>query len=247
MNPSNRLQLTLTLVAYVLSWSGVVRAATAIAPNTDSSSPGWWWRDAGLTSGWEFSLSSPILIERIGLSDYNLDGFNHQHKVTLWGASSNALASITFQPGNSASLDGLYRYLPASLTLAVGNYIIGEQLTDLPAGTDPGATADWFPNGVSFTTGESVTFVGERFNNVQTTSGFPEELDPSFSGSFQPNFQYTVIPEPSCMALLAAAVVAVIWHREQPSNRRVESRTKHCTRRRDDDGIPGWRRLARRE
>src|SRR5436190_10249612 len=55
------------------------------------------------TSGWGFSLSSPILLTDVGVWDDQNDGLGSPHVVTVWTSTGTQLVQATVPDGASAT------------------------------------------------------------------------------------------------------------------------------------------------
>jgi hypothetical protein len=82
------------------------------------------------TSGWEFTVNSPITIDSLGLWDEGSQPLPNTHQVGLWDNGGNLLASTTITnastPVASASGEGQWLFNAITpLTLQPGDYIIG--------------------------------------------------------------------------------------------------------------------------
>lgn len=156
------------------------------------------------TVGWKFNVVSPVLIGALGVFDSGLDGLLSSHQVGIWNNGTNTLVtSTTVLSGTAGALLNQFRY--ASITpvlLGVGTYTIGATW-GVGFGSD-----DYVANTTNFHTIPNISYLISEYDQVPsiTQLTMPTTAAGFFSnGMFGPNF--TVVPEPSSMVLLAAGLL----------------------------------------
>ena len=83
------------------------------------------------TAGWEFIVSSPIKVTKLGLFDFGQDGFAESHRSGIWTTNGVLLVQTEFANGTGAELMDGFRYLPVPETiLQSGHYVIGAYFGD---------------------------------------------------------------------------------------------------------------------
>ena len=161
------------------------------------------------TSGWEFSVSTPVLASGLGYFDIGADGFAQSHPVGLWTSSGVLLTSITVTSASpivaSASTDGDWRFAAiAPILLAPGNYVVGGEF--FAPDTD-GVIFD----ASALILAPGVAFVEDRSGGAGSGFSFPTNTSP-FTGNsfFGPSILLaSPVPEPSSLALLAIALFSI--------------------------------------
>jgi hypothetical protein len=178
------------------------------------------------TRGWQFERAgSPddILITQLGVFDSGGDGLINAHEIGLWrqdpggGVSGTLLASATVPAGTAAPLLGGYRWVsisPVPIPHALAFYVVGAQysagdqdnlVTPLPFDPQGGPqfSPDIFP------------FLGGGRYNLASSLAFPSSITfipPEGPGElfWQPNFQYSGVPEPNVWLLLSPALFYLV-------------------------------------
>jgi hypothetical protein len=138
---------------------------------------------ANRTTGWAFTLSSPVLVTQLGLFDDSNDGLEDSHLVTIWTSTGTQEAQTTIPSGTGATLTDGFRYASiAPVLLPAGSYTIG--------GSYSAGSSDGFAVQVmAITTASGVTYDGSRDG---LGFAFPPDNFAGFSnGDFGPNFQFT--------------------------------------------------------
>lgn len=166
--------------------------------------------------GWQFTVgNSPVSIDELGVFDFDLDGLATSHEVGVWSLDQTLVVSATVPAGTTAVADGNFRYVDVQDTTLQANteYVIGatwvaggdEFVWDAEVLDAPGVSVDSFAVDsrlsieatalARFAIGSSLVFP------TGTTPGNPRQ---AFWG---PNF--TIVPEPSTLLLLATAFLGV--------------------------------------
>lgn len=165
-----------------------------------------------ITVGWNFSLSSAVLVTDLGVWDGGTsfsgppgDGLADPHTVTIWTSTGTFVTSATVPAGTSGTLVDDFRYVSIAQTLLVaGSYVIGAYY---PTSSDFAADS-----ATGITTGPEVIYGQSRGG---LGNGFPGSSAAS-NGIFGPNFQFMAptdgngVPEGGgTFVLLAIAFVAL--------------------------------------
>ncbi|HWN94254.1 MAG TPA: PEP-CTERM sorting domain-containing protein, partial [Methylomirabilota bacterium] len=174
-----------------------------------------------VVNGWQFSLQSDIQLTRLGLYDnpaitdggFLGDGLLEPHPIGVWDISnpyySFLVVTAVISFGTSAAYDGGFRYVDIDPVLlsASGRYVIGAlyEASEVLLG-------DWNVGEINnpslqITVNPLIQYEVRRV--VPSLPGsliFPENIDPSFVGDFGPNFTFTVVPEPSTVALFLSGI-----------------------------------------
>jgi hypothetical protein len=154
--------------------------------------------------GYSFTVGgSSLTASALGLFDQDLNGFSEAHNVCIWTSSGTCISSATVPAGSLAPLQGEFRYtqLPAPVTLVSGQtYVIAANYP---------SQVDWFIANESAqaygilspyaTLGQAATRVGP---GVPLLGG-----GYLFAG---PNIEFTLVPEPSSVALTVGGILALL-------------------------------------
>lgn len=137
---------------------------------------------AGATDGWQFSLSSPVIVGGLGYYDTGGNGLVQSHGVGIFNKAGTLLVSTTVQTGDQLENGFRYRGV-APLTLEVGTYRIGGYRA---SGADGVVTKV-----VNFTSIPEVSHQGGYFDIDAGSLAFPDtRADGSYDPSiFGPSFQ----------------------------------------------------------
>jgi len=175
--------------------AGTLQAQGAVALSMGSTTPngGNTVLFMGQTNGWEFSLSSAVVITNLGIfAALPATGLGEAHAIGVWDSSGNLLVSGTVPAGTAGTLLNSFFYVPVPNTfLPPGTYIIAAEY-------DMTNTDFMYANlaAASFSTASPVTFMqneaGGNGVNVLThpTFSYPPQED----GWFGPNFQFITHP-----------------------------------------------------
>jgi hypothetical protein len=156
---------------------------------------------ADVTVGLAFTLTSPVLVTDLGLWDFDNDGLNASHVVTVWTSTGTQEAQGTILSGTGATLTNGFRYISiVPVLLPAGNHTIGGFYS---SASDPVAIQSL-----------AVAASGLTYNGTRNGPGFAFPAGDSFGrplNYFGPNFQFTAPPTPdsgSTWALLLLGVAA---------------------------------------
>lgn len=152
------------------------------------------------SQGWRFNVDSPIRITALGLMDANLDGFQAEHPIAIFKSDGSMVVGSLIEAGTVHPLINKFRYV----SLAGPDQVIlnpGENYT-IAYFNQSWATADTFVvwNG-THTMHPTINQVGASVFDFSGELLMPESE--SASQCFGPNFQFTVVPGPGGIALLA--------------------------------------------
>lgn len=153
------------------------------------------------TVGWAFHLSTQVTLTDLGVYDNGHDGFAQAHEVGLWTISGALLASGNLPVGPSGSLLGDYRYVPVSnVVLPVGDYVVG---------------AHWVGEFDLFEQGSTVVQTHPFITHTKRAGAGPGFVFPTIVGApegnfLTSNFQFSIVPEPSCVAMLGFGGLAML-------------------------------------
>ncbi len=208
MNPRIR-KLNAALLSAVVSL--LITQASQAATAVDVTTLGNFGvlRPGDGSYGWQFSIAQPIQISSWGLYDHGSDGlpgpdgFQNEHVISLWTQTGSLLTSTMMPSGVQASLQGSFRFLSSDVFLLnPGTYVISSSANNSDRDFVPSAVQSAFFD-------PAITYLGGRYSQ---TGGFPTtELGGPLESPryFGPNFQFTVVPEPSTLALLSVAGLGV--------------------------------------
>jgi hypothetical protein len=161
--------------------------------------------NANYTVGTQFTVgTSDLSVTSLGIWDESQDGLAVSHDVGLWNSGGTLLGSVTVPSGTGGSLVGSFRYIALGLpvTLTAGqSYTLGATYALNSADKyRPNSSTPVFSSDVSSPASRWVTSA-TLARPTSTASGF------AYVG---PNLQYSVIPEPTTWALLAAGLMTVM-------------------------------------
>jgi len=170
--------------------------------------------------GWSFSVTSPLMIDGLGLWDAGSNGLFESHEVGLWLTSTPIpegvlLASTTVSNTQSVPVASAYaggRWLFSSvpaITLNPGTYTLGAVYRVGPTGQFDPFMSDVFT---------IVTAPGLEYDNpreIHNTPGLALPLNIGLNehhGFFGPNLR-VVVPEPGGLSAFAIAAAGVLMRR----------------------------------
>lgn len=185
---------------------------------TFTTSPTTFTAGFDATRGWQFTVTSPILVTELGMWDATGTGLADAHTVGIWDSGSNLLGSLVIPSGTSAALDGpdKFRFVNLSIPflLSPGTYRIGATFLN----GDPDLAA----REVGPATASGITYVSPQFS---PGPGFADPTNPSANvqGIFGPNFEFVAasVPEPGTWTMLLTAVGLLAIRRNISPPRKV--------------------------
>jgi hypothetical protein len=186
-------------------------------PSSFTGSRGWRFGRLGVGN------TNDILITQLGVFDSGGDGLINPHQIGLWRRDDNLsgtlLVSATVPAGTDAALIGGYRWVsipPVAIPYANGSFFVAAQYS---AG-DPDNLVTPFP----FDAQGGPHFAPEIGPVFEFGGRYGLGPDLPYPGSvthgsclecpgemfWQPNFQYTVAPEPSVLLLVCPAALYLL-------------------------------------
>jgi PEP-CTERM motif len=170
------------------------------------------------TVGYAFTVKQePLSVHRLGVNDVGTNGLDSINLIGLWQEGGTLLASAIIPSGRSAPLEGGFRWFDLStpvLLQANTTYRLGAQanLETRFSGFFPAGGTSLSPD---------VTLVGAVRNSQFQNFTYPGSTPFSGQAIIGPNLAYTVVPEPSTLALVVAAAIAILVHRRINLRRRL--------------------------
>ncbi len=194
-----RLFGSISLVAVLTLALGAHARADSVAVTITPDPASTFNNGFGYSLGYEFLANSNITVTQLGYFDYT--GLTESHDVGLYDATTmTLLASTTVTSASTVNGNFAYNAI-SSVTLTAGqDYVI--------MGTS-GVNDPYTFNPTSFSTDPSISFVQSAYiQNGGTSLSYPDTFDPTTTGYFGPNFQFTAaaVPEPSSLMLGSLAV-----------------------------------------
>ena len=176
------------------------------------------------TKGWQFGPHGDILITQLGVFDSDGDGLVNPHPVGLWrddpgNLTGTLLASATVLAGTDSPLMGGYRWVsisPVSLHLDLAYYVIAAQYSagdaDDLVTPRPSGNPFQFAPAIGVFLGSGRVGFGSDLPYPGANTGGPCEGCPGRL-FFEPNLQYSIVPEPSSWLLLAPGLLYLFLRR----------------------------------
>ena len=160
----------------------------------------------GYTLGWEFTATRNLDVTALGLLDFGSSG-SRTHQVGIWDPASGRLlaSAVVVNPGND---DGNYistRLLSPVQLNAGYAYVIGAEYD--------GPVTDGFiaqSSGAAFS--PAVQYTGPA-NGADVGFSMPTASSDQQQAYYGPQFTFTLVPEPSSLALAALGAVVLAIRR----------------------------------
>jgi uncharacterized protein DUF4082/PEP-CTERM motif-containing protein len=209
---SGAMVLGLAVTALLLGAAGRAGADT-IAFNFTGGG-GHAFGDPSFTAGYTFTVNSPIDVTQLGVWDPVAGTpLTRNHPVGIWNQAGALLSSATVLPTSPKTAG--FQFVPVTpFELDPGQtYTIGAFYPD--RGADAGIDQPLRSNASGFIKASQLNFGTEKFALNDGGLTRPTIATPDVNpGDFGPNFQFTGVPEPSTLALLALGGGALAgWRR----------------------------------
>ena len=157
------------------------------------------------TAGFQFTLSSSMLVTGLGFWDEGANGLIDNHTVGLWNSSSPSVLLASTVVNNSsvvvsstsAAGDWLFNSIAAP-TLPAGTYVVGA--------TSVAGDPDLQRQQTLAATTPGVTFV-QAMDVGSPTLLYPSPAAVLNDGLFGPNIEISAVPEPAASALFGLSAV----------------------------------------
>lgn len=183
--------------------------------------------------GWEFTPNVPVTVTKLGYYDWQQDGeLTAAHEVGIYESSSEKLLVSSLVPAGTAApgegppvthtdnnnlVLGVFRYVsvPSTLLLPGQDYVVAGRPnvgTDLLAQYQQpleGYSAQ-IASEISLIEGRRGPLQGNEFTFPSNSTTYLRDDQPTIFVLFGPTFQFTVVPEPSTLALAGIGGLALV-------------------------------------
>src|ERR1039457_873791 len=196
-----------SLALPILLWSSV-HASSAVAI-TDPGALSDVRSPVGVdfaTYGFQFTIGSQdLLVTALGIWYAHPSGLLANHQVGLWDSSGTLLESVTVPLGNSTTSIASFCYQPLPVQV-----VLSADATYTIAATFVGGDPDGMKIG-DFWSGPTYSADIQSESSCYIRSQFALPTDSIYCASYVgPNFQYTVVPEPSTSRTLTIGSI-IFW------------------------------------
>lgn len=171
--------------------------------------------------GFEFSITTPILITHFGTHDFANNGLNFDHSVGIYDTADRSLlidtivrTTDTLKRGDTADSQYIYRALATPYELPAGTY----RLVTTSQGEDR-----YIRGGLTGLDSASEITLGQGWYDGpvanSTTLEYPDSLNNNAEAPgtvyVNPNFLFTPVPEPSSMGILGILGAGLLARRRR--------------------------------
>jgi Domain of unknown function (DUF4082)/PEP-CTERM motif len=203
--------------------AAALSTAQAAQPAIDfTATPGSFLDGNTRMLGWQFSVPQAVQVTALGWFDWGQDGLNRSHEVGIWdSATQGLLASVVVAQGNTATLDGFFRWadLAAPLLLQPGvSYRIAG--LDIGAGGDPHVWDNpiggfsGHVNGLTVSSAVQMGAAGTAIGGVASSFSYPSgQIGDARAALFGPNMVLSAVPEPATALLLMGGLALLARRR----------------------------------
>ncbi|MDD9934139.1 MAG: DUF4082 domain-containing protein [Myxococcales bacterium] len=162
----------------------------------------------GRTAGYDFSVTQPRVVTRLGHWDRDLDGIEEERPIALWDEAGNELAMTTFLPGTDAELIDGFRYLDIEpiLLMPGQSYTVGILYTTNSGAIARASTAD--PS--NFVQADGVAIGTPRLASFDSTLQKPLGASSGEPGFFGPNVDLEPLSVLAYEAIASGSLGALI-------------------------------------
>jgi len=203
-----------------------VRADQPAAAFDNSTS--WTMAGGVAVYGWQFTTQADIQVSALGLYDnpgifgggFLGDGLLETHAIGIWDVSNpgSPVVSGVLAAGTGSTLLSGFRYVGTSPVVLSANhdYVIGALYGNQLLAEQDFVTGEYNNPAFVLTVGPAIAFGGYQYAATNVFS-FPGQGLPGTVFAFGPNFTYSVVPEPSSLAIFVFATLAIICGKKRLS------------------------------